>query len=63
MKLIIAGGRDFNDWDLFQKGVLKFLMVHGWKYGLEIVSGGATGADKFGEKFAKDFNWFPVKNG
>ena len=49
-KLIIAGGRDFkgtqSDYELIGK-IVKENNID------EIVSGGATGADKFGETFAK----------
>lgn len=53
MKIIIAGGRDFN-----QKGMMKRIMI---QYGIsssdEIVSGHCpTGADALGEELAKFFN-------
>ncbi len=59
MKVIIAGGRDFNDFDLLKKtcdAVLKNVA----KDDIEIVSGCANGADKMGEQYAR-INGYPVK--
>lgn len=51
MKLIIAGGREFNDyWLLCHK--LDKLLVNTKKSDILIISGGATGADSLGEKYA-----------
>jgi hypothetical protein len=61
MKVIVAGGRDFGDQKRFD-----FEMNRIWKNEcfsgpcLEIVSGGATGADSMGEEWAKK-NGCPVK--
>ena len=52
-KVIIAGGRDFNDYDLLKKKVSKILSN---KSEIEIVSGTANGADKLGERYANEFN-------
>lgn len=50
MKLIIAGGRDYK----FEKEDVLYLIGIVEKYEVtEIVSGGAQGADKQGEVFAK----------
>lgn len=49
MKVIIAGGRKFTDYQLLRdscNALLKNINVQ------EIVSGGGTGADKLGEKYA-----------
>lgn len=52
MKCIIAGGRDYSvknsDWDLVKDIVRHYKIT-------EIVSGGASGADYFGECFAKKY--------
>jgi len=49
MKLIVAGGRDFVP-SAIDKEILKDLVK---QYGItEIVSGGAKGADSFGEEYA-----------
>ena len=51
MKVIIAGGRDFNDYLLLLQAVVKanFDVT-------EVVSGGAKGADSLGELFARDMD-------
>jgi hypothetical protein len=51
MKTIIAGGRDFNNYEYF-KAALKFLFQNTMP--TEIVSGGANGADKMGERYAAE---------
>jgi hypothetical protein len=53
IKVIVAGGRDFYDYDLLQRK-----LIH-WFRGMTpedvvIVSGGARGADKLGERFAEE---------
>lgn len=58
MKLIIAGGRDFNDYKLLKRKLDYFLSVV--DEDIEIVSGTAKGADKLGELYAKE-KMFPVK--
>lgn len=65
MKLIIAGGRGFNDYDLLEREVLTFISHCGVSLqDIEIVSGGASGADKLGEIFANrrdiSFRIFPA---
>lgn len=82
IRLIIAGSRDFSDYNLLEKEVDKYLVEilkkeceidqftdgENWYWfswltqegiepkdlPLEIVSGGARGADKLGEKYAKE---------
>jgi hypothetical protein len=49
-KVIVAGGRDFADYDLL-KSKLDNLLVN--RDPVEIVSGTARGADKLGEFYAK----------
>lgn len=49
MKVVIAGGREFNDYELLREicdGVIPVVP--------EIVSGGARGTDKLGEQYAKE---------
>mgnify|MGYP003653302464 FL=1 len=46
-KVIIAGSRDFKDYSFLKKIVDK-LYING---GIEIVSGGAEGADSLGELY------------
>lgn len=61
MKVIIAGGRDFDDFDLLCKKVDKILSRQDK---IEIVSGTARGADKLGERYAElrgyDIKRFPA---
>lgn len=58
MKLIIAGGRDFNDYDLLKSELDKYL--YGITEDVEIVSGMANGADSLGIRYAKE-KGYPVK--
>lgn len=56
MRLIIAGSRDFSDYTLLEREVLRFLKRHRKdKEKVEIVSGQARGADRLGERFADRF--------
>lgn len=57
MRLIIAGTRTFNDYELLRDTVKSFI---GDCTDVEIVSGTAEGADKLGERFAEEFG-YPVK--
>jgi hypothetical protein len=54
MKVIVAGGRDFNDYTLLKQKCNEVLSNY---TDVEIVSGGADGADKLGELYAKDFGY------
>lgn len=51
MKVIIAGGRHFNDMRVLAEAVKQC----GWEI-TEVVSGGATGADRLGEYWANANN-------
>jgi len=51
MKVIIAGSRDFDDYNLLYKNCNNILSN---QKEIEIVSGRARGADKLGEKYAKE---------
>lgn len=53
MKVIIAGGRTFNDYNKL-KQTCDFLL--GNQEDVEIVSGTANGADKLGERYAHENN-------
>lgn len=57
MKVIIAGGRDFSDYNLLKVKCDKIFLNQN---DIEIVSGKAPGADTLGEKYAKDNN-YPIK--
>lgn len=52
LKVIIAGSRDFNDYQLLEK--LADMYFQNYSPGqIEIVSGGARGADCLGERYAQ----------
>ena len=57
MKVIIAGGRDFSDYEKLKSFCDETLSD---KTDIEIVSGKAKGADSLGEQYAKEKN-YPVK--
>lgn len=50
-KVIIAGSREFNDYELLKSKLGAFLIN---KKNITIVSGAARGADKLGEKYARE---------
>jgi hypothetical protein len=52
-KVIIAGTRTFNDYGLLQKTMDRLLANTPFN-AIEIVSGTANGADKLGERYAKE---------
>jgi hypothetical protein len=60
LKVIIAGGRDFNDYPTLKK-YCDHLLQYKKEGGVIIVSGKANGADSLGEQYAKENN-FPVAN-
>lgn len=57
MKVIIAGGRHFNDWELL-KSKCDFYLKN--QKNIVVISGGAKGADALGERYASE-NRFPVE--
>lgn len=57
MKVIIAGGRWFDDYDLLYRTCEKILVN---QTEVEIVSGTARGADTLGERYAKEKD-YPIK--
>lgn len=57
MKVIIAGGRNFEDYDLLCRKADKILSQ---QHEVEVVSGAAKGADKLGERYAEE-RGFPIK--
>ena len=58
MKVIVAGGRDFNDYKLLKETLDNF--QQGYGNITEVVSGGAIGSDKLGERYANENN-IPIK--
>ena len=56
LRIIIAGSRDFNDYELLKKSAIEIITKKTMLPDLtRIVSGGARGADTLGERFAKEF--------
>ena len=53
LKVIVAGGRDFFDYKLLCK---KLYIILSKKENVIIVSGEAKGADKLGERYAREHN-------
>ena len=58
MKVIVAGGRDFNDYHLLKETLDNF-QQECWII-TEIISGGARCSDKLGEQYANENN-IPIK--
>lgn len=54
MKVIIAGCRYFDDYEMLKEYVDHILQNVTKKGDIEIVSGGAKGADALGERYAKE---------
>ena len=51
MRIIIAGGRDFNDYEKLQRKCDYYLQK---QEEITILSGAAQGADKLGERYAEE---------
>lgn len=54
IKVAVAGSRDFQDYDLLKK-VLNHELSEYASEEVEIVSGGAVGADSLGERYQKEY--------
>jgi len=54
MRIIIAGSRTFNDYDLLKTKIDKFTRK---LKTVVVLSGEANGADRLGEKWAKERGW------
>lgn len=63
-KVIVAGGRDFNDYDLLKRTLDFMLQNIRTKMVIEIVEGECRGADLLGKRYAKEngYTWseFPA---
>ena len=53
-RIIIAGGRDFNDYNLLKEKVDNLISEKQKTHQIYIVSGKARGADSLGEKYANE---------
>ena len=63
LRIIIAGSRDFNDYELLKisiRDILKKTSLESINK-IKIISGNARGADQLGERFAKQFELEVVK--
>jgi len=60
IRAIIAGGRDFDDIEHMDFGMWKSLGYMSLPDDAIILSGGARGADRLGESWAKEYG-YPVK--
>ena len=56
-KVIVAGSRDFNDYELLKEIMDNLLLVKKDTHKIVIVSGMAAGADTLGIKYAKERNY------
>ena len=54
IRIIIAGSRTFNNYPLLKKTLDECISNLETNEEIQIVSGGARGADKLGEKYAKE---------
>ena len=56
LRIIIAGSRNFNDYEFLKREVLNIVKYDNRpKEYVKIISGCARGADTLGERFAKEF--------
>jgi hypothetical protein len=56
-KVIVAGGRDFNDYDLLKTKLDHILCNKRKSHQIYILSGKAKGADSLGERYARENNF------
>ncbi|MDC8803955.1 DUF2493 domain-containing protein [Halomonas pacifica] len=54
IRCIVCGGREFDDWPLLKR---KLDAIFARQSFVEIVSGGAPGADALGERYAAERGW------
>lgn len=55
-RLVVCGCRDFSDYNLLSLEIDAYVKKLDNAFSLIIISGGASGADKLGEKYAKEHN-------
>lgn len=56
LRIIVAGGRDFNNYELLKQTVNQFISDNS-EANPYIVCGRARGADTLGEKFAREYSY------
>lgn len=54
IRVVVAGSRGFNHYELLKRKMIHYLSRYKPEE-VEIVSGGANGADKLGERFAREY--------
>lgn len=57
LKIVVAGSRNFNDYELLKETLDNLLGNISPTETVEIVSGTARGADRFGERYARERNY------
>jgi hypothetical protein len=57
IKIIVAGGRNYTDMAVVEAKTLEFIHQYYSPFEIEIVSGGAFGADKMGERVAYKYSY------
>ena len=57
LRIVVAGGRDFNDYDLMKKTINETLEPFKRHFNFEFISGKAKGADTLGERYAKEYGY------
>ena len=55
--VIVAGGRDFNDYELMKSKLDFYLSEKSKTHNIVIISGTANGADKLGERYALEHDY------
>ena len=60
IRFIVAGSRDFNDYELLKSEMDAILRFYDIKTEVTIISGGCRGADALGERYARE-NGIPLE--
>lgn len=54
IRIIVAGSRNFNNYSLLEQSLMDYIAGNFDPNEIEIISGGARGADSLGERFARE---------
>lgn len=54
IRIIVAGSRNFNNYSLLEQSLMDYIAGNFDPNDIEIISGGARGADSLGERFARE---------
>lgn len=60
-KVIIAGSRDFNDYELLRQVMNSLGFCDLGAYQCEVISGTARGADRLGEQWAREYGFSVIR--